>query len=517
MAYPMRAAHPMGEQVEPDRKALASAVETAIELDTFGGKVTVEWDTTAAVTPMGQLPFFIQFLKVGDRLDPFIDQCPLYYKSNNAPKKRDVIGSLLLSILAGHNRYTHLGQLRGDVINSRLLDMSKVVSDCSAIRALLRMDEDQAVRWLQQHMQRSYEPLLTTPWIMDVDVTVKPLYGHQEGAKVGYNHHKPGRPSHTYHTYIMGNTRLVLEVNVQPGNCSSSADSLPGLVELLSRLPVSHRPQFVRGDCAWGNEPVMETLEEMDVDYLAKLKKSRKVQGLITRMHGQGQWQRYDDEWEVKASTIRLQGWSRSRRVILSRRRLFKDREAMIGYQKGVQMELQFVEPAEDVRLFEYSVLVTSLPHEPITLFKLYRDWADCENNFDEIKNQWGWGGYTTQKLKTSQMMARLVALVYNWWNLFVRLAIPHKHHEAISSRPLFLNGVGRLTESGRQKRLILNSAHAEIGKIQVAVQRVSNFFDELKSTAAQLTSDERWRRIVVKAMEFFMAQKTPPPLLEPG
>jgi hypothetical protein len=36
-----------------------------------------------------------------------------------------------------------------------------------------------------------------------------------------------------------------------------------------------------------------------------------------------------------------------------------------------------------------------------------------------------GWGGFVTQKLQTSQIKARMVALIYNWWNLFVRLAIP--------------------------------------------------------------------------------------------
>ena len=32
--------------------------------------------------------------------------------------------------------------------------------------------------------------------------------------------------------------------------------------------------------------------------------------------------------------------------------------------------------------------------------------------------------------------MARFIALIYNWWNLFVRLAKPDKHLEAITSRP---------------------------------------------------------------------------------
>jgi hypothetical protein len=41
--------------------------------------------------------------------------------------------------------------------------------------------------------------------------------------------------------------------------------------------------------------------------------------------------------------------------------------------------------------------------------------------------------------------MARIVALIYNWWSLFalsVRLAEPHMHKEAITSRPLLLSSV---------------------------------------------------------------------------
>ncbi|HMS84908.1 MAG TPA: transposase [Nitrospira sp.] len=46
---------------------------------------------------------------------------------------------------------------------------------------------------------------------------------------------------------------------------------------------------------------------------------------------------------------------------------------------------------------------------------QLYRDRADAEHNFDELKNQWGWGGSTTQDLARCRLMARMVALVYNW------------------------------------------------------------------------------------------------------
>jgi hypothetical protein len=34
-----------------------------VDIDSFCGSVHVEWDHDAAMTPLGQLPFFIHFLK----------------------------------------------------------------------------------------------------------------------------------------------------------------------------------------------------------------------------------------------------------------------------------------------------------------------------------------------------------------------------------------------------------------------------------------------------------------------
>ena len=107
--------------------------------------------------------------------------------------------------------------IRTDGVNPALLGMSKVCSEDAVRRALKALDKAASTQWLQTHLLRCYELLLMEPWILDVDVTVKPLYGHQEGAEVGYNPHKPGRPSHTYHTYFIGNLRLALDVEVRPG------------------------------------------------------------------------------------------------------------------------------------------------------------------------------------------------------------------------------------------------------------------------------------------------------------
>lgn len=186
------------------------------------------------------------------------------------------------------------------------------MSDDSAHRALKKINENTGINWLQNHLYSSYESLLKTPWILDVDVTVKPLYGHQEGAKLGYNPQKPGRPSHTYHTYMMANLRLVLEVEVQVGNQSHSNHSLPGLIALLNRLPAEGKPEFVRGDIGYGTDNIMRELEAIYQPYLFKLRRSKYVKELIHRHHCLGQWTFIRKGWEAKEDRLQLSGWEKN-------------------------------------------------------------------------------------------------------------------------------------------------------------------------------------------------------------
>jgi hypothetical protein len=199
--------------------------------DTFAGRVHVEWEAEerAAVTPLGQLPFFIEFLKQGSLFDGWVAGCPLVLTSPNAPAKRDILGTILLSVLAGHQRYAHITTLRCDPVNPPLLGMAKVVSEDAARRALSQIAEEAGREWLQEHLDDCTRPLLREPWILDVDTTVKPLYGPQEATVVDYNPKKPGRPSHTDHSDILANLRLVLEVEVQAGNPHAAKHSAPGL------------------------------------------------------------------------------------------------------------------------------------------------------------------------------------------------------------------------------------------------------------------------------------------------
>ncbi|MDR3368996.1 hypothetical protein [Rhodoferax sp.] len=115
-------------------------------------------------TPHGQIVYFAELLATVGIPDNWVKSCPLhYYASPNASRVRDGLGTLMLGVLSGSKRYAHLSWIRGDQVAAQALRLTKIVGEDSVRRAL-----------------SATEP---------------------EGAQIGYNPHKPGRPSHTLHTY----------------------------------------------------------------------------------------------------------------------------------------------------------------------------------------------------------------------------------------------------------------------------------------------------------------------------
>jgi hypothetical protein len=363
--------HPKGDQSPVEDKGLPPGVG----LDSFAGPVHVEWDSETAFTPLGQLPFFIDFVKTAGLFDALVADCPLHYTSPNAPRKRDVLGTMMLSMLPGHKRYAHIAALRSDGVLPELLDMKKIVSEDAVRRAFAAIDEEEGTVWQRRHLDYCTAPLLSEPWILDIDTTVKPLYGHQEGAVVSYNPKKPGRPSHSYHTYSMAGVRLVFDVDVCAGNEHTSKHFAPGLWALLDRIARDSWPTLLRGDAGFGNEPIMREAEQRGLVYLFKLRLTANVKRTIERLSRQREWTNAGQGWEAKESVVRLDGWSRQRRVIVLRRRV-KGALAASSIDDHGQQKLSFAEVGADQDVYEYSVLATSLVEELASFGQLYRDRA---------------------------------------------------------------------------------------------------------------------------------------------
>ena len=128
--------------------------------------------------------------------------------------------------------------------------------------------------------------------------------------------------------------------------------------------------------------------------------------------------------------------------------------------------------------------------------------------------------------------MARFIALVYKLCcptaslleddvvDLFVRLAEPDKHLEAITSRPLLLSAIATRSRHARQTTLKVASLHAKAGWAANVLSDIARFLRELIQSAEQLTAEECWRRILSHAMRGILGGRQlrlPARLMAPG
>jgi hypothetical protein len=515
----------MDEANELKKTALALASQDAMVADTMGGRVHVRWDESAQATPHGQIVFIAEFLATAGVFDRWVKDCPLRYSSPNASPVRDVLGTLMLGILAGAKRYAHIAGVRGDAVAAKALGMQGMVSEDSVRRALKAMEPEASEPWMRGALMSSVHDALERPWVLDLDATIKPLYGHQQGAEIGYNPHKPGRPSHVLHTFWVGNLRLVLDAVLSSGKRHTSGHAKAAFARLLEELG-DKAPALVRGDCGYGNEDTIDVCEQRGLSYLLRLRKTANVKRLIERLFAREDWTHATEAsqgWQAIEEELRLSGWSRARRVVVLRRRIKHDialtakKRGQAEHGEQLMLALPHDEVQNSAQLWEYTVLVTDAPYDIAGIGQLYRDRCDCENGFDELKNQWGWGGFTTQDMHRSQVSARAVALVYNWWSWYVRAANPRARREALTSRPLLLAAVGRAAHSGNQTTLYLTPMHAEVGLIKSMISNVHAAIVHVRAAAEQLPGLDRWRALlayICQRIAGSVGLPTPPPVL---
>jgi hypothetical protein len=205
-----------------------------------------------------------------------------------------------------------------------------------------------------------------------MDATIKPLYGRQEGAEIGYNPHKPGRPSHVLHTFWVGNLRLVLDAVLSSGKQHTSGHAKAAMARLLDELG-DKAPALVRGDCGYGNEDIIDVCEQRGLRYLLRLRKTANVKRLIERLFRREDWTRATEAsqgWQAIEDELRLSGWSKARRVVVLRRRIKNDvaLTAKKRGQKDTNEQLVLALPHDEVQdnaqVWEYTVLATNATYD---------------------------------------------------------------------------------------------------------------------------------------------------------
>ena len=240
----------------------------------------------------------------------------------------------------------------------------------------------------------------------------------------------------------------------------------------------------------------MRALEARAQPYLFKLRLSKNVKRHIEHLFGSQAGTDAGQGWEGMDSTLALTGWEDKRRVVVLRRprrvKYSSPRKTTANSCWGSSKPTGL---AKRITGYEYAVLVTNLEHEVLSLGQLYRDRADAENTFDELKNQWGWGGFTTHDLHRCPAVGARCGADLQLVESVCPPGQPEARREAITSRPWLMSSVGRRTEHAGQTTITLTGLHAHFGKARRVLMHISSQLQAWVTEAAeQLNITSVWQ-----------------------
>ncbi|MEI0736547.1 IS1380 family transposase [Paenibacillus sp. JTLBN-2024] len=313
---------------------------------------------------------------------------------------------LIVGWILGCERLFHFRRLQHDALIRRFLGgrcphhtlLYKELDRLSKTRPTLTLD-------FRKLNQQIIAPCLPSELIVDLDSTVETVYGHQEGAAVGTNPHKPGRKSYHPLMAFEGQSRLCLNAVLRAGNTHASTDAaafLRQIFELLGDRPV----KYARFDKGFGGEDFYSLWEAKRIGYVGKLKWTQRLQAEVGRCR---YWKRFvDEDWVIEGITLIYQAtsWKKPRRVVVIRKAQVFD-----GDQARLLLDTDW----------HYEAIVTNLEWEPIDLWRFYNQRCCMENYIKEAKRGFSIDRIATGDFTANEIDLLIKLLAYNLYERFKR------------------------------------------------------------------------------------------------
>jgi hypothetical protein len=281
-------------------------------------------------------------------------------------------------------------------------------------------------------------------WI-DVDSTVKTVYGRQEGAEKGYNPTKKG--AYSYHPLVAfcSHTKEILQGWLRSGSAYTSNGIVDFMQQLAAQMPPRMRLLF-RGDSGFFAGDLMDWLDRNGHGYLIKVK----LKGLSALLDQQD-WHTIPNRsgWEQCAFNHRCGSWGRERRFVAVRRKAEAE-------DAGRQPSLL------DAPVYDYFCYVTTECLTPWQAHTTYGQRATCETWLDEAKNQMGLAHIKSHDFMASSLLFQCAVLAYNTvrWMALLSGNETLTRWEIQTIRAFLIRTAGQLVRGGNQFRVKVPDKH---------------------------------------------------------
>jgi hypothetical protein len=409
-------------------------------------KVSFESSDVNLTSQAGLIPV-IHFLDSLSLLPHTKNLIPNNRGSNAIYQLADIVQIAIVAFVAGATSLSGMITVWGDTILQRLAGWMKIPHEShfgrlwkefqwpsvNALESLNHLMRKQA--WgkvMQQGM--TYFWHLSWMWI-DVDSSVVPLYGHQEGAEKGYNPEHKGQLSYHPLLAFCAHTKEILQGWLRCGSAYTSNGTIDFLRQLFAQMPKTIR-YIVRGDSGFFDGDLLSYLEGKGFGYLIKVK----LKNLVNLLSAQT-WKPISGKpgWDECEFFYACHGWDKNRRFL------------------GVRQELE-TKPSPQKKLLEekeyaWFCYVTTEDLSPMKCHKTYGERATCETWIDEAKNQMGLGSVRTADFWANSALFQCAILAYNtikWMGICSQNDFLQKW-EIKTVRTFIIRLAGKLVKSGGQ------------------------------------------------------------------
>ena len=334
-------------------------------------------------------------------LDKMLQQHISIQRSENATySPADVILMLAMGVLAGAKHISHLAILRADTAIRSLFKWNDF-PDGTTFGRIFRLFTPRHCKELSDVEAMARRKVWSKKFFgkitLDMDSTVRGVYGSQEGAAKGYNPKKRGQKSYHPLLCFIAETRECLHNWFRSGDAYSANGSVEFIKECFARIPKRVWKIIVRADSAFFNGDLMDYLEEKSSQYMIKVK----MRGLVSLLENQ-KWRKLKSRPGFESTEFQYQcsGWKRSRRFVAVREITMTESDDCL-----------FPEPKIE---YDYFCYVTNMNLSPLASHKYYGKRATSENWIEWCKTQMASGSILTQDFWANSAIFQSCILAYN-------------------------------------------------------------------------------------------------------
>jgi hypothetical protein len=341
----------------------------------------------------------------------FLAEQMRYPRRNRDYSISQMVLALVYPIVLGLDRIETASLLRSDRTFQYLTGLQSFPDPQTLRRFLLN-----APAHLQEQLHRANDRLLQrfihipehrSRLIFDLDSTVLTVFGHQEGAEVGYNPRYRGKRSYDPLLCLEASSSFLWDVELRGGDAGTWAGSEQLLACCFLSSPSDIREFRARADAGFGYGPVLDMLEARPTAQYAVV---ARMSPSLKRELGGLRYEPMNPHWEVAEFEHRPQGWSHARRCIVARK-LIKETDP---------------EPTLFVmKHYAYRAWHTNLPLTPSGVWHFYDGRAGMERRIREVREDYAARKIPTHAFAANALYLEVIRLAYNLVTAFQRTCLP--------------------------------------------------------------------------------------------